>query len=260
MPFLLALAFTLSGCVTKQEVAAIVAQSSAAMLAGQFGLPAPGPKARADAWQEASERIETFIAAHPDQPATTAPLRVRQAMMLLSHQQTNLARAAFAQVDLADLHSDRDKALKQNADTLVWWFASSTKDAWSADDQAKATAALRQLAETQAGLDASPDIRDYLAEMRAWIGLVSAKHAGSATRARERVEDALNGYAQIFTAEDLAILAAGTEQLPDPAALGPGVRRRLRCKAVLDYAREVNRTDGLEARPVDAFFNRAINP
>lgn len=258
-PFLLAVAFTLSGCVTSQEVTAIVSQSNAAMLAGQFGLPAPSPKAGVEPWQEASERIETFIAAHPGQPAATAPLRVRQAMLLLGYRQYNLARAAFAQASLNDLHAARDQALKQNADTLVWWFASSAKDSWTADDQAKATTALEQLARTQAGLAGSDDIRDYLAEMRAWIGLVSAKQSSSTAQSRARLEDALNGYAQIFTPEDLAIVAAGSEQLPDPAALGAAVKRRLRCKAVLDYARQVNRENTLEARPANEFFRRAIN-
>jgi len=254
----LTVALALAGCVTTQEVSSIVAQSNAAMLAGQFGLPAPGPQAGVEPWQEASERIETFIAAHPGQPATTGPLRVRQAMLLLGYHQANLARAAFAQVAVDDLHAARDKALKQNADTLVWWFPNSTKDAWSADDQTKSATALRELAATQASLAASEDIRDYLAEMRAWIGLVSAKQAGSPARARERVEDALNGYAAIFTPEDLAALAAGPEQLPDPSAVSVAVKRRLRSKAVLDYAREVNRADNLGAQPANAFFRRAI--
>lgn len=257
---LLCLAWLLPGCATRQDVAQIVAQSNAAIVASQFGgLPEPRSGTNGPPWQEASDRIETFIAAHPDQAATVAPLRVRQAMLLLSHRQFNLAEAAFNAAVLEDLHTDRDRALKRNQDTLLWWFAASTNDTWTAADQTKAQAALRTLQEEQAGLGASPEIRDYLAEMRAWIGLAAAKQTTSAERARELLEDALDVYGESFSAPDLVILAEDREQLADPQALGPDIRRRLRAKAVLNQARKHNQDDTLEAHPRTATFDRIIS-
>ncbi len=75
-PLLLALALARPGCAPRKQVAEIVAQSDAAMLAGQFGLPEPGATATGKAaWQEASDRIETFIAAHGAR--VFAPIRPR---------------------------------------------------------------------------------------------------------------------------------------------------------------------------------------
>lgn len=258
-PWLLTLALLLPGCATRRQVAEIVAHSNAAIVAGQIGLPdARGDLSRAP-WQEASERIEVFIAAHPDQPATTAPLRIRQALVLLAYQQFNLAEAAFNAADPANLHTDRDKALKRHQGTLLWWFANSTNDTWTTVDQAKAQAGMEALKAEQTALEGSPEIRDYLAEMRAWIGLSAAKQTASVGRARERLEETLNVYAEIFTPEDLVILAAGREQLPDPNALGPEVRRRLRAQLVLAQARKQNTQDHLEAHPGNATFAHLIN-
>jgi hypothetical protein len=256
---LLALALSQSGCATRKQVADIVAQSNGAMLASQFGLPEAKGATTKGSWEESSDRLEAFIAAHPDHPATTAPLRIRQAMLLLSYRQFSLAEAAFNAAVIEHLHTDRDQALKRIQATLLWWFANSTNAAWSAVDQTQAQLALRQLKQEQARLVASPDIRDYLAEMRAWIALAAAKQTTDTNAARGLIEEALDVYATAFTAEDLVILAAGQEQRPDPKALGPDVRRRLRARAVLAEARERNKNNGLGAHPTTAYFNQAIN-
>jgi hypothetical protein len=258
-PLLLALALMLPGCATPKQVSEIVVQSNAAMLAGQFGLPEPGAATAKPAWEEATDRIEAFIAAHPDQPAAIASLRVRQAMLLLSYRQFSLAEAAFNAVAITDLHTDRDQALKRNQDTLLWWFANSTNATWTGADQNKSQAAIKQLKEEQSRLNSSPEIRDYLAEMRVWIGLSAAKQTASTSHARELVEDALNVYAEVFTPEDLKILSAGQEQLPDPKALGPDVRRRLRAKAVLAQAQKLNKDAELGAHPKSTEFDQLIN-
>ena len=57
----------------------------------------------------------------------------------------------------------------------------------------------------------------------------------------------------------LVILAEDREQLADPRALGPDIRRRLRAKAVLNQARKQNQDDSLEAHPRNATFDRMIN-
>lgn len=269
VPLVLAFALTLAGCATQKEVARIVADSNAAMLAGQFGLPDAHPGGQKESWETASDRIEAFIAAHPDQPATTSPLRIRQATLLLSHGQFALAEAAFNDVKLGDLHSDRDKAIKRSQKTMLWWFANSTNDIWTSTDQTQAQNALDQLKGEQALLKGSVDIRDYLAELRAWIGLSAAKQTTSEDTARTRIETTLNVYAGIFTPEDLVIIASGKENLPDPKAMGVDVRRRVRSRAVLRFARELNQDEAepdvanrilLNAHPQNATFDAIINP
>ncbi len=248
-----ALCCALPGCATRRQVADIVARSNAALLGGQFGLPNPESASGQPAWRDASERIDTFIAAHPDQPAATSPLRLRQAMLLLGAGQFHLAQAAFNLVSAGDLHTDRDLALKRSERTLLWWFAASTNATWSEADQAQANTALNQLLEEQSRLAPSPEIRDYLAEMRAWIGLAAAKQTTVKARARARLEDALNVYARIFTPDDAAILRSGTEPAATDKTIAADLRRRLRAKSVATEARKLNRDAELDAHPQPPF-------
>lgn len=257
VPLLLVLTLSFAGCATRQQVADIVAGSNAAMLAGSVLLPEPNAQGTPPAWQTESARIDAFIAAHPNQPATTAPLRLRQAMLLLAHAQFHLARAAFNAVDSEALHTARDQALKRHERTLLWWFANSTKATWDDTDRAQARTSLRELQEEQRRLNHSPEIRDYLAEMRAWIGLAAARQSSS--EAKALLEDALDTYAETFTAEDLVSLLTGQEQLPDLKALGPDVRRRLRAKAVIADAQQLNREDTLGAQPANRTFAELLN-
>jgi hypothetical protein len=184
---------------------------------------------------------------------------VRQALLLLAHQQFSLAQAAFDATTENNLHTDRDRALKQNSAHLVWWFSRSTASTWSADDQESARRALARLGEAQESLSRSPEIRDYLAEMRAWIGLAAAKQSGSPDVARARLVEALDMYARTFSEHDLVILGQGSEQLPDLKALNSDVRRRLRGRSLLDAARLQNKSDELKAHPANATFDLLIN-
>jgi hypothetical protein len=256
-PVLLAFTLALTGCATRKQVAEIVTQSNAAMLAGQFGLPAPSPESTNALWQAESDRIDAFIAAHPNQEALAAPLRIRQAMLLLSHGQFHLAAAAFNAVELEHLHTARDQALKRNDRTLLWWFATSAKPNWDDPDRDQARLSLRALAEEQERVADSPEIRDYLAEMRAWIGLAAARQSSS--EAKELLEDALDVYAEVFSADDLVMLLTGREEVPDPKALGPDVRRRLRAKAVIAHAKQQNQADELGAHPKNPTFDQLLN-
>jgi len=256
----ISLALLVAGCVTREQVASIVAQSNAAMISSQLGdLPQKDGEKPGQSWMDSNQQIEAFVAAHPDQPEITAPLRVRQAMLLLSNKQINLAQAAFDSVAETDLHTARDQTLKRNAGHLVWWFSHSANDTWTAVDQTQASNALKALAESQDSLSDSPDIRDYLAEMRAWIGLSSAKQTTRADEARKRLEDALDTYARIFSAHDLEVLQNGNEQLPDSKALTSDVRRRVRARIVLTAAQKQNHADALGAHPANTTFDALIN-
>lgn len=258
---LLALALTGASCITAPEVARIVAQSNAAMLTGQLGgLPAPdGKGGNAEMLSAASARIEAFIEAHAEQKQIVAPLRIRQAMLLLAHQQFNLARTAFEAVRADDLVSARDQALKRNQAHLLWWFAASEKKTWSAEDFAAATAALADLKAEHAKLEGSPEIRDYLGELRAWIGVTQAARSTNPDRARALLVATLDQYASLFTPAELPLI--GNEPTPTGGenTVGAETRRRLRAKAVLALARKINLEAGLAAHPQTAQFDRMIN-
>lgn len=258
----LALGATLlvSGCVTDDQVRTIVATSNAAMLTGQLGEPATKPgDTPAAAWQDANASVEAFIAAHPDQPEVIAPLRIRQAMLLLAQGQTSLAQAAFESADAAHLHTDRDEALKRQQEHLLWWFGTSSADTWSEADQTAAAEARASLKTEYARLERSPEIRDYLAEMCAWIGLAAAKQTTSEQTRRERLEEALDEYATIFTTADFEILQKGAENLAGPKSLTTDVRRRLRGRVLLEEARQYNLGNAIGAHPRNTTFDAIIN-
>ncbi|HYG25240.1 MAG TPA: hypothetical protein VEH04_20920 [Verrucomicrobiae bacterium] len=257
LPLIAALSAT-SGCATRKQVADIVAHSNAAMLGGHVGLPDPRAGAPAT-WQTETARIDNFIAAHPGQPAIAAALRVRQALLFLSHGQFSLAKGTFNEVAESDLHTDRDKALKRCQQTLLWWFANSTNDTWSVRDQAASREALDALRLEQERLASSPEIRDYLAEMRAWIGLATARQATSPELARRALEDALNVYGETFGVDDFAALAAGTETLPAAASFSADIRRQIRAREVLNAARALNSRENLSAHPRADAFDQWIN-
>ena len=90
---------------------------------------------------------------------------------------------------------------------------------------------------------ASPDIRDFLAEMRAYIGLkLASEEQGEAKRAT--FIDTLNRYSEIFTPEDLDALAQGNVRPASAAATTPE-RRRLRALAVIAKAKRMTSSGSL---------------
>jgi hypothetical protein len=261
LPLVLLGAGLVAGCVTQEQVASIVAKSNSAMLTGQLGgLAQKDDPNSHPAWEESNAAIESFIQGHPDQKEIIASLRVRQAMLLLANHQFNLAKAAFNSVPAGALHTDRDIYLNANSDSLLWWFRQSTADTWSPDDQAKARKALADLKTAQLALEGSPEIRDYFAEMRAYIGLAAAKQTTSEAQARELLVDALDVYAKIFSANDLSALRAPPASLPDASTLTADLHRRIRAAAVLERARMQNQDDSLHAHPNNATFDQMINP
>ena len=251
-------ALTLASC--QQPKPPPIDDSNRDILHAVFELPGahPGSSGIPRAQIE-SDKIDAFIAAHPGEKATHAPLRIRQAMLLLSVHEFNRANAAFAQADSSDLHTPRDQALKRQQDTLVWWFANSGKGKWTPADMSQAQKSLRDLAKEQARLDSSEEIRDYIAEVRAWIGLSAARQTSDEEEARSLLEDALNVYATAFTDEDMSALGSGSGQSSGAESLTTAQRRRLRAKAVLNHAKQQNKEDQLSAHPKAAVFNAWIN-
>lgn len=227
------------GCTTQRQVESIVAESNAAMLAA--GVPDVQLKADGSTgggtgdWQSASHKIDAFVAANPDQKTTIGALRVRQGVLLLANRQYDLAQAAFNAA--SDLKTDRDKALKALSPWLVWWYQHSADPTLNPLQRAKASEALSAFDAQIANVQASPDIRDFLAEMRAYIGLkLASEEQGDSKRAT--FVDTLNRYSEIFTPEDLDALAQGNLK-PASNAVTVTERRRLRAQAVIAKAKRM---------------------
>jgi hypothetical protein len=233
----LLLAATLAaGCLTRRQVAEIVHDSNAAILAMQIGADAeltPNP-ALAASTDEVARKIDSFIAAHPEQKAVASALRVRQAVFYLSQRKADLATAAFDAAVLQDLHSDRDQALKEISPHLVWWYQIAPRNLQRPElknELPRANNALAAFQEQIRKRQRSPDTRDFLAEMRAWVGLKFADAGDTPNDIGRRLGAVVNDYAAIFDDADLAWFNdPNTALRRNPEAAQ--IRRRLRAKAV----------------------------
>ncbi len=233
-------ALLLNGCISSTEVKSIVTHSNYEMLLaadpalGVAGLqtdPAAGGNQKVD---EAAARIETFLAQHQDDPAMVSALRLRQALLYLNHGQFSLAQNAFAEVKATDLHSARDKALFAVQPHLLWWnqTAAMNPAGFFASEKAKAEKAMSALlAETKAKDLPPPDLRDYLLEMRAWIGLKLGLAIADPAASRETLQNAVNPIAESFTPAELTLLTTTTFKDAKPFDLS--TRRVLRTRSLL---------------------------
>ncbi len=242
----------ITGCATTGQVTDIVERSNETLLLSLLpgaGLPSPGADdVSGGRWEEDSARIDAYIAAHPGQDALAGALRIRQAMLLLTHGQYNLANASFEMVNPAHLVTARDKALYGLRMHLIWWYAQD-KTFFNADDFQKGSDALREFQKTIDTLNDSPDIRDYLAEMRAYMALQMALRITSFAEQRKYFGDGINGYAGIFADEDLRLLLAHRS---DKKTLLNN-RRQVRALAVIEKAKAVSK-----GQPV--LLNEVENP
>jgi hypothetical protein len=229
-----------AGCASTKQVKSIVAESNAAMLATQIAdvdlAGDPLAVSSKPDWQVASRKIDEFIAAHPDQSVAASALRVRQAMLLIAHGQFELARSAFS--DATNLKTDRDKALKALSEPIIWWWEHSQTATLNDTQLAKSREHLDAFDRELAKINASPDIHDLLAEMRARIGLkrVAAIQLTDGTRKKDAFVDVLNHYGAIFTTNDIAALKSGSFTPLSPA-ISTVEKRRLRALAVIEKAK-----------------------
>jgi hypothetical protein len=243
------------GCATQRKTEDIVTESNAALLAAgvpDVQLQPDGVRSGGTVdWQSASRKIDAFIAAHPDQRVTNGALRVRQGVLLLAYRQYDLAQAAFNAA--ADLKTDRDKALKALSPWLVWWYQHSADPTLNPLQREKAREALSAFDAEIAKVRASPDIRDFLAEMRAYIGLkLASEEQGDAKRAT--FIDTLNRYSEIFTAEDLNALTQGNLK-PGSSAVTTTERRRIRALAVIAKAKRMIKSGSLAGLTISNLKN-----
>jgi hypothetical protein len=221
----------------------LVNASNVAALSAELNPGAAGTLGTANV-AEVSRRIEAFIAANPDQKSTNASLRVRQAVILLQNKQTNLAEAAFNEASLEDLKgSTRDQALKRLQDTLIWYHRMVGSDSI---DQ---TAAARHYKAVTAEIDRltppqDEGIRDYLAAVRAWIGIKRASLTAGAA-ATSLLTEAINDYAKTLVPGETARWES--EEQPDnpnrwpngmkfETAITAGSRRHFRALDLIEGA------------------------
>lgn len=210
-------------------------------------------------FNDAHRLLDGSIAQNAADKGKVASIQIMKAMAYLWAGQFHQAQIAFNAVDIRNLRSVRDQALKRIQEPLLWWFATSTKPTWDVTDFTQAQAALGQLGHEQTRLADAPETRDYIAELRAWIGLSAARNTLAANRARDLVLDTLDVYAQIFTPDDFVAIAEAKPELASSEVIDSVVRRRLRAKPVLDFARRLNKDSDLSAHPKTVTFDHWIN-
>jgi hypothetical protein len=225
-----------SGCATQQQVKQIVDDSNARLAAGMLsgaGLAADGGRVAEAA--DAARRIDDVIAANPDQKALASSLRVRQGVIYLNQGQYNMAAAAFEAADLAVLFTDRDQALKALAPHLVWWYRTKAGPSpMPIAELERAEAAMQAMKAETAKRKESPDVRDWIAETGAWIGLAYSAAVPEVARQRSALEETINDYSSIFAPSDLAWLC--TPSRADATVPLPDLRRRVRAQTIVTTA------------------------
>ncbi len=158
--------FTTVACITQRQVQEIVATSNAAMV-DVPDLPQADGTVDAKKLDAAVARIESIIASHPNQTVLVNTLRVRQAMLLTVHGKLEAAKIVWSKTSKPT--TERDMALYDLRDELVWWFAAAKN--FTDGDIQTGNDALTKFATTCEGLTQNSDIRRYLETMRASIGL-----------------------------------------------------------------------------------------
>lgn len=258
-----------AGCTTSTEVRDLVNASNAATLSADLNPGAAGTLGSADV-AEVSRRIEAFIAANPEQKSTNASLRVRQAVILLQNKQTNLAELAFNEASLEDLKgSTRDQALKRLQDTLIWYHrmvGSNSVDDTAGQHYRAVTAEIAKLTTPQ-----DEGIRDYLAAVRAWIGIKRASQEfGEA--ATTVLTQAVNDYAATLPAGETArweIAEQPGNANPWPhgmkfeTAITAASRRHFRALDLIDGANAAIALNAITLHPLaidDPYFRARLKP
>jgi hypothetical protein len=250
------------GCATQQQIKQIVDDSNARLAAVMLPDPGLAPDgARAAEAGDAARRIEDVIAAHPDQKALASSLRVRQGVIYLNQNQYNLAAAAFDAADPALLFTDRDRALKALAPHLVWWYRTvAGPSPMPIAELSRAEAATQAMKAETAKRKESPEVRDWIAETGAWIGLAYFGATPDLARQKSALEDTINDYSSIFAPADLAWLCAPSRA--DATVLLPDMRRRLRAQTIVSAAAKSAKSLTGAARPAfrETVFQDLIAP
>jgi len=217
-----------AGCVKRADVIQVpVPVASTGEILYEFlvkdvpGVEPSGEGSSVPGWEEAVAKIEAFIARHPGAPEIVNPLRIKEAILLLSVGEHNLGAAAFNEIDCRHLSDERDKALFNIQETLIWWYGIGGENSgFSREDIEKnAKEALDNLRVVADGVDGSKDTKRLLEQMRVRI---ANRLAGAATDPRETraiLEDGLRRYAAQFDPSEYPLIQSWNQQEPSPGLL-----------------------------------------
>ncbi len=257
-------------CTSTRNVRRMVTEANLASLSPELGLGAINPERASGAdtsWQEVSRRIQAFVDAHPNDKATIASLRLRQALMLLHNKQFNLAQATFSEVVRSDLHESRDKALQDLRADLLWWYKIADGRI-PADELPVAVAAQNRIQAVRATLGNRADapVADWLAIWQAWIGLKAANDEQDNPQTRRSyLTNAVNRFATSLPAGETAAWLTATNWPPDNIKesdlFGGSLRRHLRADTLVLGARtaiESNEIPVLTNDIADPYFRRGL--
>ena len=81
----------------------------------------------------------------------------------------------------------------------MWWYRTAPLENIPGAEMGRAQAVMESLKVQIAKRQDSPDVRDLLAEMRAWVGLKYFWALPSRPRQKAVLEDTINEYATIFS-------------------------------------------------------------
>ncbi len=234
-PLLFAALFT-GACVTTGEVSDVVERSNLAIVTeltgGASALDAAVTAGGADpaAWRDSVERIETFIAEHPGLTDINNALRVREAVVLMTHGEAVLAGAVFDEVDEAvPLQSERDRALYAAREPLLWWYGLG--ETLAPGDVEAGRRHLATLAAVADGLPGDAYVRRYLEQVRVRLALRIVRPVLTEQASREILDGAMARYERQFDDDQRAILAWHDAGADTDAAL----RAQLRNLRWFDY-------------------------
>ncbi|MDY6838177.1 MAG: hypothetical protein SWH78_09400 [Thermodesulfobacteriota bacterium] len=217
-----------AGCVKRADViqvplpVASTSQIVSAVLAKDLpGLDPAGEGSSISGWKEFVARIEEFIARHLDEPEIVNPLRIKEAILLLSVGENNLGAAAFNEIDGTHLSDERDKALFDIQETLIWWYGIGGENSgFSREDIEKnAKKALDNLSAVAESLKESKDTKRLLEQIRVRIANRLAGATTDPSETRAILEDGLCRYAAQFDPSEYLLIQNWNQQEPRPGLL-----------------------------------------
>lgn len=225
----------LVGCATKAQVEQLNLAIAHSMVPDVPSVRADGSTISSSGWEATSRKIDAFIQANPKSTVTIKALRMKQAMLLLRHQKFAMARAAFNEVKDPNGLYDRDKALWNLRDHLLWWYET---DRLSAPDYDRSTQASKAIGDQITSLSSKPEnteIRDVLAWMRAYIDLHRISDLGE-TLAKPEFVEAVNNYSMWLTSDDVTAVVAGTSTNLSES-ISPTAKRRVQAMLIVTEAK-----------------------
>ena len=193
--------FFQSSCVTQRAVKQAIAESNVAMIAPFLDRPDTTQQV---GWQDAIKKIDSLIEANPDNPVLVNQLRLRQAMLLTVNKKDALALQRWNTINVSSLKTQRDKALYETRNSLVWSYKTlpsvgSISSQVSNPYIAEIDAAVGKTKSTEVGI--------YLHTIRAQIQLKVASHLNEedpdeAAIATELLSSSLKTFVEAFSADD----------------------------------------------------------